>query len=92
MPTPPRPRPFTPRSRAETIAPLEQVKEACQADPAYMAAVAQIIADVLNEANSVTEPAPPGETAAARAMRLGKNRVMQMQRRMFDQVANNRSA
>ena len=70
MPNPPRPRPFTPRSRAETIAPLEQVKEACQADPAYMAAVAQIIADVLNEANSVTAPDPEAPQPTARSRRL----------------------
>ena len=86
MPNPPRPRPYQPRTRAEAIAPLEQVKQACQEDPAYMASVAQIIADVLTEANSV--PAPPGETAAARAMRLGKSRFEQMQKRMLDQVAN----
>ena len=81
----PRPLYRQPRS-AEAIAPLEQVKQACKEDPAYLAAVARVIADVLTEANSKTEPAPPGETAAARAMRLGKNRVEQMQRYLFEQV------
>jgi len=84
----PRPLPYQPRSRAEAQAPLDQVEKSCREDPGYLAAVVKIAADVLLEANSKTEPAPPGETAAARAMRLGKNRVEQMQRRMLDQVAN----
>ena len=76
-----------PRTRAEAGAPLQAVEENCKADPAYLASVARIIADVLDQANSVAEPAPPGETAAARAIRLGKNRVAQAQRRIMDQVA-----
>ena len=92
MPNPARPRPFLPRSRAEALANLDAVKQACQEDPGYLASVVKIAADVLLEANSKTEPAPPGETAAARAMRLGKNRVEQMQRFMFEQVANRGAA
>lgn len=84
----PTPNPYRqPRTRAEAIAPLEQVKQACEEDPAYLASVARIIADVLDQANSVAEPAPPGETAAARALRLGKNRVVQAQRRLMDQIS-----
>ena len=85
----PTPNPYRqPRTRAEAIAPLEQVKQACEEDPAYLASVARIIADVLDQANSVAKPAPPGETAEARALRLGKNRFQRMQQRMLDQVAN----
>ncbi|NCA91113.1 MAG: hypothetical protein EOM92_20125 [Gammaproteobacteria bacterium] len=84
----PTPNPYRqPRTRAEAIAPLEQVKQACEEDPGYLASVARIIADVLDQANSVAEPAPPGETAAARALRLGKNRVVQAQRRLMDQIS-----
>ena len=84
----PTPNPYRqPRTRAEAIAPLEQVKQACEEDPGYLASVARIIADVLDQASSVAEPAPPGETAAARALRLGKNRVVQAQRRLMDQIS-----
>lgn len=56
----PTPNPYRqPRTRAEAIAPLEQVKQACEEDPGYLASVARIIADVLDQANSVAEPAPP---------------------------------
>ena len=69
MPTPSRPRIYQPRTRAEAIAPLDQVKQACREDPQYLAALVQVAADVLLEANSKTEPAVPGESTEARARR-----------------------
>lgn len=92
MPTPSRPQIFQPHSRAEAAAPLTAVEECCKADAEYLAAVAEIVGRVLREALKATEPAPPGETAAARAMRLGKSRFEQMQKRMFEQVANRGAA
>ena len=92
MPTPSRPQIFQPHSRAEAAAPLAAIEEGCKADPEYLAAVAEIVGRVLREALKSTEPAPPGETAAARAMRLGKNRVEQMQRRIMNQISHRGAA
>ena len=69
----PIPRPYQPRTRAEAIAPLDQVKMACQEDPAYLASVARIIADVLDAANAVTETIPG--TTEGRMVRI-QNRIM----------------
>ena len=69
MPNPVRPRPFTPRSRAEASAPLAAIEEGCKADPEYLASVAEIVGRVLREALKATEPAVPGESAEARARR-----------------------
>lgn len=65
----PSPRLYQPKSRAEVAAPLTAVEDACRADPGYLAAVARIIADVLDAANSVTEVPVPGESTEARARR-----------------------
>ena len=71
MPTLSRPRLFQPQSRAEAAAPLTAVEEACRSDPGYLASVARIIANVLDAANAVTEPAPDPEAPqpSARARR-----------------------
>ena len=86
------PRPFSPKSRAEAIAaPLEDVRKAAAEDPRYLHGLAVIVADLIAPAEA-TEPAPPNETPAARAIREGKNRFAQMQRRVFEQVANRGAA
>ena len=63
MPTLSRPRLFQPQSRAEAAAPLTAVEEGCRSDPGYLASVARIIANVLDAANAVTEPAAPDPEA-----------------------------
>lgn len=73
-----------PRTRAEALSPLEQVEQACREDPAYLASVARIIADVLTAANSVTEAPVPGESTEARALR--------MQARIMNQISHRGAA
>lgn len=55
---------YQPRTRAESAAPLDAVREACKTDPTYRHAVAVILADSLKP--EVTEPAP--EDTASRIM------------------------